>query len=307
MAFSVEDPDVSVVKATPYTTASPESLSKDDYSSSTIIEASTEFPDQVSVHSIGLVDQSKSLSGAQCSVVVTPEKNITMNTYSPMPEMESSLNLSVNSHTQKRRKSMGAPIINLIEDEPSDAPNAMTPVCTSSTRSSMASKDANRRIEFGFESNCAEHKSKKSSISRLLTKNNSVASCVSSIPFEEKRLQISCLLCKNHLGLPENHLYVMCLLTSSSKVHLASVLKEKLEPHDVNTPRSIQVVMTDSTFVHPQLYTRSALGQGIWCEEDGCVFNTIFCPFCSYPSWCLGVQIVATDASNVHLLNKVSQ
>lgn len=205
---------------------------------------------------------------------------------------------------------MGTPLINLIEDEQSDAPNAITPVYTGLTRSSMASKDANRRIEFGFESSCAEHKSKKFSVSRLLTKDNYVASCVPPIPFVEKRLQISCFLCKSPLGLPENHLYVMCLLTSSSKVHLASVLKEKLEPHDVNTPTSIQVVMTDILSVHPQLYTRTsegALGQGVWCEEDGCVFNTIFCPFCSNPNSCLGVQIVATDASNVHLLNKVYQ
>ncbi|KAM4130138.1 hypothetical protein ACJW30_01G078200 [Castanea mollissima] len=307
MAFSVEDPDVSIVKETPCST-SPGSLSKDENSCSTIIEDSTEFPDHVSVHSICLASQGKSLSGAQCSVVVTPEKNITTNTYSSMPDMESSLNLSVNSHTQKRRKSMGTPLINLIEDEQSDAPNAITPVYTGLTRSSMASKDANRRIEFGFESSCAEHKSKKFSVSRLLTKDNYVASCVPPIPFVEKRLQISCFFCKSPLGLPENHLYVMCLLTSSSKVHLASVLKEKLEPHHVNTPTSIQVVMTDILSVHPQLYTRTsegALGQGVWCEEDGCVFNTIFCPFCSNPNSCLGVQIVATDASNVHLLNKI--
>lgn len=307
MTFSHEDPEVSLVKETPYTTASPGSFSKDDNSSSTIIDASTEFQDQVFASSICLPNPDKALSGTQCPLVVTPERNITINTYSLMPEMESSLNLSVNSHTQKRRKSMGSLVIDLTQDEQSDVPCAKSPACTSLMRSSMANRDANRRIEFGFESNCAEQKCKKSNVPQSCSENDYVASCVSSIPVMEKRLQISCSLCKSPLGLPENHLFVMCSLTSSSKVHLASLLKEKLK-HDVDTP-SVQVVMTETSSVHPELCTRtieSAPAQGIWCEEDGCVFNTIFCPFCSNHNNFLGVQIVATDASNVQLLNKVS-
>jgi Fanconi anemia group J protein len=256
--------------------------------------------------SICLPNPDNALSGAQCAVAVTPERNIPMNTYS-MPEMESSLNLSVNSHTQKRRRSMGALVIDLTQDEQSDVPRAKSPACTSLTRSSIANRDATRRIEFGFESNCVEQKSKKSNVSPSRSENDYAASCVPSIPVMEKRLQISCSLCKCPLGLPENHLFVMCSLTTSSKVHLASLLKEKLK-HDVDTP-SVQVVMTETSSVHPELCTRtikSAPAQGIWCEEDGCVFNTIFCPFCSNPSNFLGVQIVATDASNVQLLNKVS-
>ncbi|KAL9306814.1 putative hydrolase [Arabidopsis thaliana] len=46
-------------------------------------------------------------------------------------------------------------------------------------------------------------------------------------------------------------------------------------------------------------------GQGIWCEQDGCVFNTIYCPFCSIPNTCLGVQVMATDSSNVQFLSKI--
>ncbi|XP_010935304.2 uncharacterized protein [Elaeis guineensis] len=42
----------------------------------------------------------------------------------------------------------------------------------------------------------------------------------------------------------------------------------------------------------------------VWSEEDGCVFRTLSCPFCTVPKT-LGVQVMATDASNVHLLNKV--
>lgn len=201
---------------------------------------------------------------------------------------------------------MGSLVIDLTQDEQSDVPCAKSPACTSLMRSSMANRDANRRIEFGFESNCAEQKCKKPNVSQSCSENDYVASCVSSIPVMEKRLQISCSLCKSPLGLPENHLFVMCSLTSSSKVHLASLLKEKLK-HDVDTP-SVQVVMTETSSVHPELCTRtieSAPAQGIWCEEDGCVFNTIFCPFCSNHNNFLGVQIVATDASNVQLLNKI--
>ncbi|CDY29510.1 BnaA06g14600D [Brassica napus] len=51
--------------------------------------------------------------------------------------------------------------------------------------------------------------------------------------------------------------------------------------------------------------SESAKGQGVWCQQDGCVFNTIFCPFCSIPNRCLGVQVKATDSSNVHFLSKI--
>ncbi|KAK8353945.1 hypothetical protein V6Z12_A05G191400 [Gossypium hirsutum] len=45
--------------------------------------------------------------------------------------------------------------------------------------------------------------------------------------------------------------------------------------------------------------------QGTWREEDGCVFKKVFCPFCSNPNNCLGVQIKAADEKNVQLLNKI--
>ncbi|ESQ34721.1 hypothetical protein EUTSA_v10006615mg [Eutrema salsugineum] len=49
----------------------------------------------------------------------------------------------------------------------------------------------------------------------------------------------------------------------------------------------------------------SSRGQGIWCEQDGCVFHKILCPFCSISNTCLGVQVMATDPSNVQFLSKI--
>ncbi|KAB1203523.1 hypothetical protein CJ030_MR8G015346 [Morella rubra] len=142
MAFTHDNPEVSIVRETPCTTASAGSSCKDDNSCSTLIQASTEFRHQVLVPSTCLSNSGKALSETLCSVAVTPEKNITTNTYSLMPEVESSLNLSVNSHAQKRRKFLECPHIDLAQDEQSDVSPTKTPVCTSLTRSSIADSDA---------------------------------------------------------------------------------------------------------------------------------------------------------------------
>lgn len=285
MPFSNEDPGLSLVKETPgmgdnITVASPGSFSKDGNSSSTIFQASTQSPDQLSFHSRTLANLGTVPSRTQSEMVVTPEKDFSGNTSNILPERDSSL--SVNSHTQKRRKFMGSPSVDL---------NLIS----------------NRRIEFGFETTHAEHKSKKSNICAPVTINNGAASHVSSSPIMDKRLQISCSLCRSPLGLHENHQYVWCSLIASTKVHLVSLLKERLEPGDANVS-SVPVIITDISSVDQRLCNRtlkSASGKGIWCEEDGCVYNNIFCPFCSIPDNCLGVQIVACDASNFQLLNKV--
>ncbi|KAI9200490.1 hypothetical protein LWI28_008889 [Acer negundo] len=284
--FSNEDLELSIVKETPCNTISPGSLSKDGNSSSTIFQASTQSPDQLSFHSGGVTNPGKVTSKTRSEMVVTPEKDASGNTCCLQLERDSSLSSSVNSHTQKRRKYIGSSSVDL---------------------NLMASREAHRRIEFGFETNYAEDKSRKSNISVSIAKNNSIASQVSSAPVMDKTLQISCSLCKSSLGLPENHLYVRCSLTSSSKVHLVSLLKERPEPTAANVP-SIPVIMTDVTSINPRVCNRTlegAPGQGIWCEEDGCVYNNIFCPFCITPKNCLGAQIVASDASNFHLLNKI--
>lgn len=259
------------------TMASPGFLSKDGNSSSTIFQASTQSPDQLSVHSQSLTNLVQVPSSAQPEMLVTPEKEVTGNTSNLPPERDSSLGSSVNSHTQKRRKTMVSPSVDLML---------------------MASREANRRIEFSLETNYVKNKSK--------TSNNCAASHSSSSPVMNETLLISCSLCRSPLGLPENHLYVRCSVTLSAKAHLVSLLKQRQELCANVT--SVPVIMTDISSVDQLLSNQSfggASGQGIWCEEDGCVYNTIFCPFCSKPSNCLGVQIVASNASNFQLLNKV--
>ena len=280
--------------------------SKDENSSSTIIQATTEFPERLLFRSMS-TNSGGPASKAMCSLVVTPEKDFIANTSNMMmPEIESQLNLSVNSHAQKRRKSMVLSSVNPTQAEQLDSPDAKA---LGHIGNSMVPRDANRRIEFGSGTNVSEKRLKKSNIPELLTENHRDALSVSSCCSIHKKLQIFCSLCRTPLGLPENDLYVMCSLTSSSKVHLGSLLRGSSESSAVDASTSIPVVVVSDCSSVDQRFCNKSLGggqgDGVWCEEDGCVFDAIYCPFCSTPKHCLGVQIMATDASNVDLLNKV--
>lgn len=317
MAFSDADPDISVVKETPcmdgiYSTCSPGSINKDEKScsTSTTIEASSFFSDQFSFQSTSLTNCSNASPKAQCSVAATPEKNATfeknatLNSHISMIETESSLNLSVNSHTQKRRKSMYASLVNSSPGQSGAAPDF-----PGSIKDTITSRDSIHKIELS-ETNCSEHNS-KSKVPHLLT-SSCGASSVSVGSVMDKRLEICCSLCKSPLGLPENNLHVTCSIASSSKLHLESLHKEILKSQTGNTSTGIRVLITDISSVDYRVcheISDGAPAQGVWCEEDGCVFGTILCPFCRYHKSSynnfLGVQVMATNASNVHLLNKV--
>lgn len=231
-------------------------------------------------------------------MAVTPKKDESGNTSSIV--RDSAFSASVNSHTLKRR-SISSSVLNLDR--------------------------VSSRMEFGFETDHLESKSMKSSMSALVAKNDDVTSHSmkssmsvarnddvtshsSSNPIMDKSLRISCSLCNTSVAHPDNNPYIRCSITSSSKVHLASLLKKTSETVQANVP-NIPIIMTDVQSVHPRLCNRSLVPassgqQGVWCEEDGCVYNNIFCPFCIAPKNCLGVQIVASNASNVQLLSKVS-
>ncbi|KAL3617725.1 hypothetical protein CASFOL_038046 [Castilleja foliolosa] len=139
------------------------------------------------------------------------------------------------------------------------------------------------------------------------TLNNSDGSHVANGVNSYERLKIFCSRCKNPLGLPENSLLVISLLTSTSKCHLTYLQKKASEIVDLSTS-SVDILISDISSVDQRLcgaVQEGASGQGIWCKEDGCVFNTIFCPFCVVRDHCLGVHVLATDASNVEFQNKI--
>lgn len=283
--------ETSIVRETPcidvdYATCSPH-YSKDENSGSFIIEAPAQIPDHLSSLSMSSTNGSKNSSRAQSSVTITPKKNVITN---DIPEME-----SVNSYQHKRMRAIVTPYINLVEEENLIAPCASPPLARY-RKSSVVVREITHGSEYDVE--------------RILKSNSPPlpGSCSPTAPRLDQRLLIFCSLCKSPLGRPENRLYLTCSLISSSKVHLRSLLKQKLKTCTTDTPNSIPVIITDSLFVDQRICNRipkSAPEHSIWCPEDGCVFSTIFCPFCINVSNLLGVQIIATDSSNVQLLDKV--
>ncbi|XVE56290.1 hypothetical protein DITRI_Ditri03aG0226800 [Diplodiscus trichospermus] len=301
--FSSEDPDLLMVKETPFpdsgiSGASPGSLSKNGNSDSTIIHASTKSPGQFLFHPMSLTGLNDVPSINESTTMFTPGKDANQNTSSLIPKLESPLNLSVCSYIQKGRKFMASPFINLVDEEGTDT-STQIPGCTSFE--GLANIDIPRRIEFGFETS-SEEKNTQSNVPLQLETDKTIFSC----PVMDKRLQISCLLCKSPLGRPENNMHPSCSLTVTSKVYLLSVYKEIWCAS--NKLKTVSVIITDISSVDPRLCSRNLEDdreQGIWCENDGCVFKNVFCPFCSNPNNCLGVQIKAADEKNVQLINKI--
>ncbi|KAF6159788.1 hypothetical protein GIB67_030046 [Kingdonia uniflora] len=260
---SSESPGQVLVKETPgicdsISKGSPGILYKEDNPISTALQVSNDLSDQLSCSP--LVNTNGALCEGMCDPVVTPEKVVEANIYDLNPEIEATLNLSVNSHAQKRRKSMFSisyPQMDQFHND-SDAGSPSDLECVRRMNTSM---------------------------------NN-------------KRLHLCCSICRNSLGLPENQFLITCSFSSSSKVHLTSVLKSA----SVNG-EPVPVVISEISSVDRRLYNRPKtecdVKNGIWCEKDGCVFKTIFCPLCDIPDTLLGLQIMATDAANVYLLNKI--
>ncbi|KAF8026326.1 hypothetical protein BT93_F2958 [Corymbia citriodora subsp. variegata] len=307
-----EDPEVSLMKETPdiygsFASYASRSLSKDDTSPSSVIQSSVDLPDQLSPHSVSLSDLSRAHSVTHCSAVITPQREAASRTFGVNSEIET-LCSSVNSHAQKRRKFISSPLTGTVMDEHSNALNTNKTRLYSSTEKSTTNGDANRRIKFDSENKAAEQTCKKSSVASSLQITDRVIAAGSSCPAGDKRLQISCSLCRASFGLPESNFYVPSSPTSLSKVHLAKLAEEKIGAGNICMSMGIQVLITDISKVAQQLWDDTSdgyRGQATWCEEDGCVFKTIFCPFCSSPGTCLGVRVMATDASNIDLLNKI--
>ncbi|KAG7647024.1 DEAD2 [Arabidopsis thaliana x Arabidopsis arenosa] len=262
-----EDPETSFVSGmiNGIATARPCSSSKYESSSLETGLRSLKSPDQFLKRHVSNANFRRSPLGAESSV--TPERYSIGDMRNMTLEAESPLNMSVNSHVLKRRKFTTSPIIIDLEEENSNAPDNRPEDHTSFTR----------RIEFGFPE------------------------------VDQRVMRISCSLCRSTLSHPENNSYPICMLTSSSKTYLLSLLKETSGTGSAEMPTSVSVIMTDCSLVNQRLCTNSesSNGQGIWCQQDGCVFKTIFCPFCSVPNTCLGMQVMATDSSNVQFMSKI--
>lgn len=269
MAVFPDNLELSMVNETPMkdmtkTVASPESVSKkEEFSESTL--PSNDFQNEM--FSLPDSDTAPQL----INQIVTPERNVTANASNLYTEPESAS--SVNTHSQKRRK---LPLFNQLE-----APKFQYK--TPGEGSSVTNANGNLS---DYETKCSENVFNSS-----------------ELPMDQKRLKLYCSQCKNALGLSRNDMFVTCSITVLSKMHLALLWNGITEVANCRSTSSVTVVMTDVTWVDEGLVKNTAKEEGIWCREDGCVFNSVMCPFCSA---CVGVQVMATDSLNVHLLNKVS-
>lgn len=277
------DPELTLVSETPGINCmgetTPEVHSRNDFSSP---RATSAFAQQSSSHSISLQDRLSSPTKLTFSEAATPEQETHSTAENLEPEAESPW--SVNS-ILKRRK-----ITSLHE--------------FSTLASSITTVEATRNRDKAYHSEKDCRKLKPS----LSTPSSAAVSHISSDLEMEEGLQIFCSHCKNPLGLPENDLLVKCSDISTSKTHLIS-LQNKTPGPEALRPSSVDVLVSDASSVHPRVLasqeSTSGSGQGIWCKEDGCVFNSIFCPFCLQSDNCIAVHVVATDALNTEFQNKV--
>ncbi|KAI3745621.1 hypothetical protein L6452_08022 [Arctium lappa] len=290
MTLLPNDHEPFVVKETPIKDACPsalESVSEDEFSNSTIIQ--TKFPDQLLSRSFS---SPCSTSASGCvHAMLTPKQE-------PRSQNRSPLDSSVNSHFHKRRKSSASVLVKM---EQFGSPDPKTPIFGALVEGSLM------RADTSTENTVPRNEIMKCGAPQSCILDVSETPSTTCGDVMKKELKISCSLCQSSLGLAENNYIVPCSLTSSSKVHLASIWKGKLEKPSKG-PTSVPIVVSDISSVDRRIWERSpedAIGQGIWSKEDGCVFNTILCPFCSNQDNCLGLHVVATDSSNVQYLNKV--
>ncbi|CAM8972259.1 unnamed protein product [Rhodiola kirilowii] len=266
---------------------SPNSLGRDEKACSSISGTREKFNDLFTKSG-----NSPSIASS-CSLYFTPN-NDTLKS-----EKESALNSSVKSHAQKRRRAMDLPSMKLFQTEESD-------IVDSKTLENNNIRDPKCVVDLEAEPTSMGRISMESCSAQSVPRDRYDES---SILYMEKKLQIRCLACKCHLGLPENHFTVTCSLTASSKMHLASLLNDNLVPPAPDRYPSTSVLVADVALFDEKLCNNrnfeGASTQGVWCEQDGCVFKSIHCPSCSPTKVCLGVQIMATDSLNKNLLNKV--
>lgn len=218
---------------------------------------------------------------------------------------------SVNSHSQKRRKLLDSQLSSCTKMVQLSSLDAESCCQAGNIRSlSRFTNEVTGSPHADNPSKLIFQKSKQSIFSEI----HPSTLCLLSDQNTEEMLNICCSICKNSLGIADKNYLVPCSLAMSSKSFVAYILENG--PTSIcfsqgllqNHGRTIHVVITDVSSVNQCLFKRCVQGalHDIWSEEDGCVFRILFCPFCvvSTPT-CLGLQIMAANSTNIHLLNKV--
>ncbi|XP_057517001.1 uncharacterized protein LOC130798140 isoform X2 [Amaranthus tricolor] len=280
-----------------YCVPCPVASMNEEISHSTLVQTSVVF-DQAT--HMSLTGSAESPSKVTC-IDMTPERNGREETNGLIKEIESSANLSVNSHAQKRRIMYNSQQMKSIPKMKFDMVTADKFQNNRTMDYSVLNESSHQtpKVESNVNFSACELKPSIQPRDIYLNCGNF---CL------DQRLHIFCSLCRNSLGLPGRSSYISCVLTSLSKYILSSLSNENKKQSLQSSPSLVPVLIVDSLSVDQRLYQRNCTnipGQGIWCQEDGCVYNSIFCPFCISPNHCLGVQIMAADASNIQLIGKI--
>lgn len=241
--------------------------------------------------------------------VGTPER--TSNRDYPLEHEYSSVNRSVNSQYQKKRR-FSPPISYCMDTEHSNP----------STKSFGDSDCAGITVPEDLKRTgglCC----KSMNMSRC--ENFKLERCHKPVEFSPKesarnKLLIYCSRCKTPLGLQKDGFLVSCSLSSPSNFYLTYLLRHGLSSVGfaqddlmASPPAMVNVIVCDASSLNQETLTKfrgqgSAHHSGVWSEKDGCVYKPVTCPFCPCENACampLGVRVLATDASNLHSLDRV--
>ncbi|KAM0877027.1 hypothetical protein ACQ4PT_035806 [Festuca glaucescens] len=226
---------------------------------------------------------------------------------------ESSVNKSVNSHQQKRRR-LNIPMSCCTDAEHSNPLNpSSTSICNTDSAVRLVPGDLKSTDGLCCRSmkmsRCENIKLERCPKPVELSSNNSAG----------KKLRIYCARCQTPLGLQKDGFLVSSSLSSPSKAYLTYLLRYGLSSVDFaqdlisSPPAVVNVIVCDASSLNQEILRKfcgegSAHHSGVWSEKDGCVYKPITCPFCpceNASSVVLGAQVVATDASNLQSLNEV--
>jgi len=232
--------ELSVVNETPLDEscimASPGASTDIDNSRSTIIQTS-EFGQE---------------NFALCSMDVTPERDSLAKGF--MPETESSVNLSVNSHYCKRRVSLNSLLINSVQETKL---NGEVMENLEGMGYSVRNDNPNQIAKFASRKNSSECELKQTIPSPSAADVVDTSPQFPSLSLNQQS-QIFCSLCKSPLSCPETNPYVMCCLTSLSKAVFASFSQGKGQQGGQASGSVARILVVDISSVDQRLCSRDS-------------------------------------------------